>query len=156
MFSLLNQLFRVFLCCPLWNLQLQPVWICLPLLAAVQPTTKLNWRDHLEMQCWTTSQTTILSYSPRYVVSFVAVTVFVRVALKEQNFKMVVLYRTISATRQRLRPPCHPLPHLQYSTNCWTEWLLQRSYPVVRKKKSQQRSQWVNLAHSSMWSSDKL
>lgn len=44
--------------------------------------------------------------------------VFVRDVLKEQTFKMVLLYRIISATRQHLHPPCHLLPHLQYSTNC--------------------------------------
>lgn len=38
---------------------------------------------------------------------------------KTRMFKMlVVIYRIISATRQRLHPPCHPLPHLQYSTSC--------------------------------------
>lgn len=50
--------------------------------------------------------------------AFAAATVFVRDVLKEQTFKMVLLYRIISATRQHLHPPCHLLPHLQYSTNC--------------------------------------
>lgn len=50
------------------------------------------------------------------VAAFAAVSGFGRDVLK--NFKMVVLYRTISATRQRLHPPCHLLPHPQYSTNC--------------------------------------
>lgn len=39
-------------------------------------------------------------------------------AVKEQNIKMPVLCRITSATRQHLHPPCHLLPHLQYSTNC--------------------------------------
>lgn len=49
--------------------------------------------------------------------AFAAVAVPLR-DIKEQNFKVVLHYRIISATRQRLHPPCHLLPHLQCSTSC--------------------------------------
>lgn len=52
------------------------------------------------------------------VAAFGVVTVFIRGALRGQNFQMVLLSRIISATRQHLHPPCHLLPHLQSSTNC--------------------------------------
>lgn len=57
---------------------------------------------------------------------------------------VLCLYRVTSATPQPPHPPFHLLLRLQYSTNCWMEWLLGRSCRGARKTQSRQRSQWVD------------